>query len=316
MDGRCKCVFLTYQKCCNSLFIHTVHNFDLEFHQPGDLPYTIHCVHEKAFVAMDHVLPMVVASQFSILAGGSLGPEAPLVAICAALGGWVSRHIYGVTEKNLVRKHTLMGMAGALAAFFGCPLGGSLFALEVNSRFGVEYFEHTMEAILCGEVCLAVFRSLAALPITPIWDFTLNGRTGESQFSHVMQAQPGDVVHGMLLGLLGAGVAIGFANFHQKVMHLFTQLGLIDDGKKAIQRAILGAVIVVSLGVLIPYTLFWGEYEIQVIATMSPASSLPHIWPASGLIKFEMDSFLTCLLVGFAKLVAISFTVAGGYRGG
>jgi H+/Cl- antiporter ClcA len=35
-----------------------------------------------------------------------------------------------------------MGMAGALAAFFGCPLGGSLFALEVNSRFGVEYFEH------------------------------------------------------------------------------------------------------------------------------------------------------------------------------
>ena len=36
------------------------------------------------------------------------------------------------------------GMAGALAAFFGCPLGGSLFAMEVNSRFGIEYFEHTI----------------------------------------------------------------------------------------------------------------------------------------------------------------------------
>lgn len=35
-------------------------------------------------------------------------------------------------------------MAGALAAFFGCPLGGSLFAMEVNSRFGIEYFEHTV----------------------------------------------------------------------------------------------------------------------------------------------------------------------------
>jgi len=54
---------------------------------PGDLPYTIKCVHTKAYVGMDHVIPMVVASQFSILGGGSLGPEAPLVAICAALGG-------------------------------------------------------------------------------------------------------------------------------------------------------------------------------------------------------------------------------------
>ena len=113
--------------------------------EPGDLPYTIKCVHDHAYLAMDHVMPMVAASQFSILAGGSLGPEAPLVAICAALGGFLSRHVFGVRERNLVRKHTLMGMAGALAAFFGCPLGGSLFALEVNSRFGVEYFEHTIE---------------------------------------------------------------------------------------------------------------------------------------------------------------------------
>ena len=38
---------------------------------------------------------------------------------------------------------------GALAAFFGCPLGGSLFALEVNSRFGVEYFEHVSYRVKC-----------------------------------------------------------------------------------------------------------------------------------------------------------------------
>jgi len=57
---------------------------------------------------MNHVLPMVCASQFSILAGGSLGPEAPLVAICASLGGFISRRVFGVTERNLVRKHTLM----------------------------------------------------------------------------------------------------------------------------------------------------------------------------------------------------------------
>jgi hypothetical protein len=76
--------------------------------EPGDLPYTVKCVHEKGYVAMNHVMPMVMASQCSILAGGSLGPEAPLVAICAALGGFVSRSVFGMTDRNLVRKHTLM----------------------------------------------------------------------------------------------------------------------------------------------------------------------------------------------------------------
>ena len=79
--------------------------------EPGDLPYTIQCVHDKAYVAMNHVMPMVCASQFSILGGGSLGPEAPLVAICAALGGFVSRHIFRCQERNLIRKHTLMGVS-------------------------------------------------------------------------------------------------------------------------------------------------------------------------------------------------------------
>lgn len=102
--------------------------------EPGDLPYTISRVHSEAYIPMNHVSPMVFASIFSILAGGSLGPEAPLVAICGALGGFVSRRIFRQSSTNVVRKHTLMGMAGALAAFFGVPLGGSLFALEVCSR--------------------------------------------------------------------------------------------------------------------------------------------------------------------------------------
>lgn len=78
--------------------------------EPGDLPYTISRVHHDAYIPMDHVTPMVFASMFSILAGGSLGPEAPLVAICGALGGFVSRRIFRQKYVNVVRKHTLMGM--------------------------------------------------------------------------------------------------------------------------------------------------------------------------------------------------------------
>mmetsp|Transcript_13580 Transcript_13580/g.29821 ORF Transcript_13580/g.29821 Transcript_13580/m.29821 type:complete len:599 (-) Transcript_13580:185-1981(-) len=276
--------------------------------EPGDLPYTIKCVHEKAYVAMDHVLPMVAASFFSILGGGSLGPEAPLVAICAAIGGFVSRSIFGCTERNVIRKHTLMGMSGALAAFFGCPIGGSLFALEVCSRFGVEYFEHATEAIFCGEVCLAVFRTLARLPIKYIW-------TLEAGVEHMEAAETIHIAYGVGIGFAGAFVAFLFARFHATVMGWFGRNGLLR-GEKAVHRALTGAVVVIGMGILVPQTMFWGEYEFQTVWTMAPASTLEHVWPTTGATGFEMTGFGTAVVVGVTKLIAISFTVAGGYRGG
>jgi Chloride channel protein EriC len=217
--------------------------------EPGDLAYTIKCVHEKGYISMDHVLPMVCASQFGILGGGSLGPEAPLVAICAALGGFVSRVIFKRTDRNIIRKHTLMGMAGALAAFFGCPLGGSLFALEVNSRFGVEYFEHMVESILCGEITLSVFRSLAGLPIAPIWTISSTKLLG---------ATPTEVMMGACIGLIGAGLAAVFKKFHMIIMDKLKQRDLLNESN-APKRALFGATVVVILGMLIPQTMFWGK---------------------------------------------------------
>jgi H+/Cl- antiporter ClcA len=240
---------------------------------PGDLPYTIKCVHEKGYISMGHVPPMVLASMFSIVGGGSLGPEAPLVAICAALGGFISRRVFKQNNRNVVRKHTLMGMAGALAAFFGCPLGGSLFALEVNSRFGVEYFEHIVESILCGEVCVCVFRALAGIPIESIWDF---------YDPKLPYTTPSEVLLGCALGLVGALVAFFFASMHWGVMAIFAKLDVLRDDR-AIYRGLIGGIVIVLIGITIPHTMFWGESEFQTIASLSPASTLPHVWPTSAL---------------------------------
>lgn len=212
--------------------------------EPGDLAYTVGCVHKKGYIAMSHVLPMVFASQFSILAGGSLGPEAPLVAICASFGGWMSLHVFGQKYKNVVRKHTLMGMACALAAFFGVPLGGSLFALEINSRFGYEYFEHALEAILSGTVCLVVFRGLAGLPIGPIWSISDDSLGPSTPFI---------VASGAFIGLLGATLAFLFAQFHARNMKAFTNAGLMDS---PLPRALVGGLGICTIGVLIPHSMF------------------------------------------------------------
>mmetsp|Transcript_27438 Transcript_27438/g.39284 ORF Transcript_27438/g.39284 Transcript_27438/m.39284 type:complete len:551 (+) Transcript_27438:128-1780(+) len=272
---------------------------------PKDLAYIVRCVHEQTYVPIAHALPMLIASQFSILGGASLGPEAPLVAICAAVGGFISRHIFKTQQRNSVRKHTLMGMASALSAFFGCPLGGGLFALEVNNRLGMEYYEHAVEVIFCGVVGLTVFRGLSGLPIGPIYDLQPT----------LPQSDAFTVVCGALIGLLGASLAVCFSHFHWHILKLFESYRLME-AKKSVQRSLAGGLAIVTIGMILPHTMFWGEMEFKTIVNLAPAKSLEHVFPTSGLIGFEMNSCASCLLVGLAKLVAISFSVAGGFRGG
>jgi H+/Cl- antiporter ClcA len=168
------------------------------------------------------------------------------VAICGAIAGFISRDVFRQRYTNVVRKHTLMGMAGALSAFFGVPLGGSLFALEVCSRFGVEYFEHLVESIFCGEICLVVFRSLSGLPMKPIWNMT--GVTGR-----MFESTPAHVLWGGAIGLYGAFLAYCFSLFHFRNMAFFGKLNLLENDR-AVYRGWLASIFIVLMSVLVPHT--------------------------------------------------------------
>lgn len=72
------------------------------------------------------------------------------------------------------------------------------------------------------------------------------------------------IVLGAAVGLLGAGLALLWANFHWRLMDVFRGLGLLDEeNARAVPRVLLGACGVVVLGVLVPQTMFWGEFEVQ-----------------------------------------------------
>lgn len=123
------------------------------------------------------------------------------------------------------------------------------------------------------------------------------------------------IVLGAFIGLYGALLAYCFASFHWKNMEFFGRLNLLDNSR-AVYRGWLGAIFIVITSLLVPHSAFWGEDEIQVVATMGPAKDLPNIWPTTGLIGFEMDSPFKVFVMGCTKLIAVSFTVAGGLRGG
>lgn len=163
-----------------------------------------------------------------------------------------------------------------------------------------------MEAIFAGTVCLCVFRGLAGLSLGAIWKI---------QETPLPDATYQTVLLGGVLGLFGAAVAAGFAFFHKWVMGYFRNWGLLDN-TRAVQRALAGATVLLFIGILVPRTMFWGEAEFQTLATGAPASTLPHVFPTGGLLGLSMDTFGEAMGVGIGKMIAISFTVAGGYRGG
>jgi hypothetical protein len=119
-------------------------------------------VHVQGFVPIQQAPSMFLCSSFSIAAGGSLGPEAPLLggcgflqssnvniwqlcscvnthaqaqhfvsihacpaALCAASTSWLGRTVLGYDGARL-RNCALIGMAAGLAAFFGVSLGGEI----------------------------------------------------------------------------------------------------------------------------------------------------------------------------------------------
>lgn len=84
-----------------------------------------------------------------------------------------------------------------------------MFALEVCSRFGIEYFEHTIEAIFCGVLTVGLFRTALGLELNAIW--SLDSIKTES-------ASPRMLLIGAGIGSLGAFVGFLFTHGHHKVM--------------------------------------------------------------------------------------------------
>lgn len=267
----------------------------------ANLPGVVLAAHRDGLLGYEEAPAMAVISISSITAGGSLGPEAPLVSI----GGGLASFIAGLVDLSEAETLfiTMCGMGAGLAAFFGEPVGGALFACEVLHRYGLEYYEALIPTVIAGLSCNWAFRVLANLPQEPIWTFA--PEEPMLPWSSVL-----GLVYGMLGGLLGWAWMRGTNLLREKVM---VPLKL---GPKHITKGLLGGLIIGLIGILYPQTLFWAEFEAQTIID-GGATPLPHVFPQEGVLgAISLVDPAHLLGIGIAKLVAISITVLAGYRGG
>ncbi len=253
----------------------------------GEIAAVVDNIHmEQGRIAMRQTPAMTATSLVSIAAGGSAGPEAPLVQIIGSFGSWLGERMKlpGAT----VRTFTFGGMGAALGAFFGAPLGGALFALEIPHRRGIEYYEALLPALISSMVAFLVFRSLVGYE--PVIFHVPAGALSVSE-----------VLWGIGFGGVGAVVAAVFAAvfcFSGKLMHRLH--------RRPVLLGLLGGIIIGLLAQLSPLSLFWSELQMdQVIHSPLAAAKLA----PSGLIGL-------LLLLAAVKMISISATLHSGFRGG
>jgi H+/Cl- antiporter ClcA len=247
--------------------------------KPGEIAAVVDNIHfERGRIDVRQSPAMIVNSLISITAGGSAGPEAPLVQIIGSFGSWLGDRL-GLSDEE-VRIYTFCGMATALGAFFGAPIGGALFALEIPHRRGLEYYEALLPSCIAALVGFLVFRGALG------WEAPLYAQPALHAFSY------GLLFCGVLFGVVGALFGGVFAMvFHviERLTHPFS--------KYPVLLATLGGALIGLSALYFPETLFWGEYQIQSLLTLTgPASHF--------------------FLIAAVKMLTIGFTLHFGFRGG
>ncbi len=248
---------------------------------PGEIAVIVDNIHFRGGRLDPRKNPaMILASLASISAGGSAGPEAPLVQITGSFGTWLADRLR--IEGEALRTMSLAGMAAGFTALFGSPLGGAMFALEIlHHQHILEYYEALLPAIVSSCAGYVVFALITHLGIAPTWHFPQYHLDNIDDFALAI-----------LFGIVGAVVGWLFMGIFRACDRLF----VVIPGPIYIRTTLAGLVLG-GFAALLPLTRYFGDAQMNEVIT----GNFPAIF---------------LLAVAGAKLVTVSFTLTGGWRGG
>lgn len=248
---------------------------------PGEIGLIIDNIHlNHGRLAIRENPSMILSSLLSIASGGSAGPEAPMVQVTGSIGTWFADRLR--LDGEALRTLSIAGMASGFTVLFGAPLGGTFFALEILHHQEVaHYAKAILPAIVASCASYVIFVAITQLGVGPVW-----------HFPHYTVSGLFDFAAAMLYGILGAIAGWLFIAIFRYCERGFELLPRPIYWKTTIAGFGLG-----GLAVLFPLTRFFGEHQLDTIVE---------------------GNFSIALLIGLAiaKMVAISVTVAGGWRGG
>ncbi len=229
--------------------------------------------------------PGIVLTAFvSLIAGASLGPEAPLADASGGMGTLLADRLK--LNEQETRTMGYSGVSGMLAAFITSPFGGAILGLESaqgGSGGGKQtYFWVLFPSLLSSAVATVVFVLLSGTFFETLYKFP------------AYTPQLMDLLYGVPLGLIGGAVGLLFMLSLQRLQQLFRPMK-----QHVVLRGLIGGLAFGLIGALLPLTLFSGEE--QTLDLITNAAEI---------------GFLMLIVVGLVKLFATALLLATGWKGG
>lgn len=228
--------------------------------------------HDLGAMSVGAILPLVF--------GGSVGPEAGLTGAIAAVCTWVGDRMRHLGKD--IRELTEVGMYAALSAIFAAPLFG-LSGLVDERR----------EVPKAMKVLTYIFTIAGAFLAFMILSHHLGGGLSLPRYPAVEYGQ------GEFLWLIPLCIVGGMAGWLFCVMEKVMERVSDIFGDRKVLKAVTGGLILGLCGMVLPYTMFSGEVQAEV---------LNETWMTM--------SALVLILTGFAKVVVTAMCVNMGWRGG
>jgi H+/Cl- antiporter ClcA len=165
----------------------------------------IQSLHSRGVQGHETFFHLFVLSTLAMASGMSLGPELPLVLT----GGMVGSMLGVMCRQSMLqaRVMNITAASGAIAGFFGFPMAGAMFVLEVPHRMGLQYFEALSPSTISSILAVLVNRMIVNNDVTGYYNYPFLTTTLPS---HIFTTA-------VIYGVLGSGLGITYA---EGVMYL------------------------------------------------------------------------------------------------
>ncbi len=246
---------------------------------PEQVPSPIALTHD-AWVEPSVVIPWVIISVVSLIAGAAMGPFFGLTVMGGGLGSWLVTRL-GHDDEEAEHEYTLTGMAGAMGAAFTSPLFATILTSELSPTPKRNYVAAFIPALFAATVGFVIYFGVTGTTMLEVYQLP------DYQFEYV------HLLIGALLGIFAALILILFALIRKLTSAAFS---LIPNPH--VSGAVAGA-LVGLIAFAFPLAANSGNSQLVVILENSAMYGI---------------AFLIAVII--AKMFALALSQASGFLGG
>lgn len=262
---------------------------------PDDMNTVLAEVKKSGRYEYKHIKAMFLGALMPLMFGGSIGPEAGLTGVIAGLCTWVGDRLRFVGSE--MRELANAGTAAIISAIFAAPLFGLAaplfgYADESEGKAGTGDTPR-VEVPRPLKIVVYLLSIAGALGVFTLLSTLVGSGLGLPRFTE-MDVSIHEIAWMVPIMLIGACAGWLFHAFGAGVRWISTRLG-----ERPVLKAVIAGVVLGGIGIFLPFTMFAGESQTEVLAEQWMGMGIPIL-----------------LATGFLKVLSTQICLGLGWRGG